>query len=397
MKKKFLTVLAVWALVRPLFAEPLRSPTWGFSIDLPEGYEYAAGDGQNRFSFSNGSGAALDLVVYNPGKYRSVSALAQDVKRQLKSSGQIWNFQYHGKNAAFLELKMKISNANYSGYALAVELQSEGGSPPLLAALAYGPASAGELLAFHFSALDSVAPSPGDRLLPGPVTEFAYPRKSPVQVEAQGLGFSFTVDENDAEAAKSVVDREFMVLSTYTQSQHWQFAWRRFYRMVYRDSYDRLADLSFRFERKWYAEEGRDLIFGQGQPGLPALQAEKKAQASLAQAALTWVQGFNYERDTLGSDFVDLVSAASGARGDCDSRAMLWAVILRRNNVPSAIMVSREYSHAMGLARIENPGATFSIDGEKWLVAETTAKVNIGRIAREQSDTAKWLGVPLEW
>ncbi|MDR0377916.1 MAG: hypothetical protein LBH70_09000, partial [Spirochaetaceae bacterium] len=35
-----------------LQGEPLASPTWGFSIDLPESYVYSDGDGRNRFSFT---------------------------------------------------------------------------------------------------------------------------------------------------------------------------------------------------------------------------------------------------------------------------------------------------------------------------------------------------------
>jgi hypothetical protein len=65
-------------------------------------------------------------------------------------------------------------------------------------------------------------------------------------------------------------------------------------------------------------------------------------------------------------------------------------------------MVSQDYSHAMGLADLTGAGARFKMDGMKgidgkgWLVAETTAQVPLGLIARENSDIDGWLGILLE-
>jgi hypothetical protein len=98
----------------------------------------------------------------------------------------------------------------------------------------------------------------------------------------------------------------------------------------------------------------------------------------------------------MGSDFVNLVSAATEGRGDCDSRALLWAVILEQANIPAAIMVSRDYGHAMGLAGLDGAGARFDLEGKSWLVAETTAIVPLGLIGAGVSETSKWLGVSFE-
>ncbi|MCL2129653.1 MAG: hypothetical protein FWH35_04775, partial [Treponema sp.] len=115
-----------------------------------------------------------------------------------------------------------------------------------------------------------------------------------------------------------------------------------------------------------------------------------------ADKALQWVQSFKYERDFMGSDFVNLVSAATEGRGDCDSRAMLWAIIMKQANIPSAIMVSRNYSHAMGLADLPGSGARFELEGQKLLVAETTTKVSIGLIGETVSEISEWLGISFE-
>ncbi len=379
----FLAVFLLCAAV--LRAEPLVSPTWGFRLDPPEGYAFSGGDGKNRFSFAAGSeaggpGARLDLVVYGPGRFGSVEKLAEDVRRRLGATGETASFAYRGKNAVLLRFDFSASNQAYVLWGLCVQLApaAAGAEAPLLTVLAYAPADQGDLEALHLSALDSLAPTPADRLAPGPITVFAYPPGARRSVPLPGLGVTALIDENDAEAARACVDREFSVLRRYADSPFWQEAWTRFYRALYRDAYDRLADVAFAVERALAPPSGAD------------------PDRRLAEKALGWVQNFSYERDLLGTDFVDLVSAATEGRGDCDSRALLWAILLRRANIPAAIMVSRDYAHAMALVELAGSGARFELGGRGWLVAETTAKVGLGMIGANVSDSAKWLGILLE-
>jgi hypothetical protein len=362
-------------------AEPLYSPTWGFSIDPPAGYEYVQGNGRDRFSFRSTGGAALDLVVYGPGagsSYPSLEALTGDMQNRLGNRGDRSGFTYRGKGAALMELAFTASpdrngpGAPLSGWGLCVELEPVGeGAAVFLAALAYGPAGAEDLQIFHLSALDSIAPTGADRLAPGPVTEFSYPRTKPVRTALGNSGFYATLDETDAEAAQALVDREFALLRRQSAGPLWQDAWKRFYRTIHRDSFDRLAEAAFILERGWREDEPR----------------------RFAERVLGWIQSFRYERDRMGSDFVNLVSAMVEGRGDCDSRAMLWAIILEQAAIPVAIMVSREYNHAMGLADLEGEGARFEMDGVSYLVAETTAPVALGLIDRESAGSAHWMGI----
>ena len=103
-----------------------------------------------------------------------------------------------------------------------------------------------------------------------------------------------------------------------------------------------------------------------------------------------------YERNFQGSDFLNLVTGITEGRGDCDSRAMLWAILLAHIDIRAAMMVSRHYGHAMGLTDLSGTGARFDHLGIQWLVAETTANVDIGLIAQDVSDPQFWLGVIFE-
>jgi hypothetical protein len=386
MKRWFVCAVFLW-LAGHLYAGQIYNPAWGFRLDLPAGYEYTGGDGESRFSFQGPKGARFDLRVYiglspgeagalSGGESGSVRETAADIGRRLGNQGETSFFQYRDKAAALIELNFSGS----TGWGLCVELAQADtkGTPPLLLALSYAPAASPGMDVYHLSALDSIIPSDAERRHPGAVTEFAFPRGAGKRIVLANTGLSAVFREHDAEAAQALVDREFALLRNYLVLDNWQEAWSRFYRAIFRDSWDRVADALFQLERSWNAAENGGTA------------------RHLAEQALAFVQGFTYERDSMGSDFVNLVSAVTEGRGDCDSRSMLWAMALAQANIPAAIMVSREYSHAMGLADIPGAGARFEAGGIKWLVAETTAPVGLGLIGKDRSTIESWLGILFE-
>jgi hypothetical protein len=403
---------------RFLAAEPLYSPSWGFRVDLPEGYrQLPEGDGKNKFAYTSQFGALLDVTVYT-GK-ASLEALAGEIETKLGGKGERNAFNYNGKAALLSSLSFPDKskrNGRFSGWALYMELavpavlpppaakRTEGRAPaalqpdarPMLFILSYGPPDE-TLQSFHLSVLDSVAAGGEDTRIPGPVSAFTWPAGAWKRYPLAGTKEQAWFRENDAQAAQALVDREFSVLKRYAGSPLWKDAWKRFYRAIYRDSFDRLKDAAFILERNWRAEAFRNAPGSRQSEEERELENRSAAARILAEKALGWVQSFKYERDLLGSDFVNLISAAREGRGDCDSRAMLWAVVLEQAGIPSAIMVSREFSHAMGLADIEGEGARFPFkEGNteyRWMVAETTAKVGIGRIEQKVSEVTKWLGI----
>jgi hypothetical protein len=354
------------------------------------GYSFTGGDGKDRFSFRSSEGASLDLAVYPSAA--SVKNLAEDIQKRLVNRGEISFFEYRKKPAALAELQFDDPGRGgmvNEGWALFLELDPPetgakgmgglGTGKPLLLALAYGPRGREELQNLHLSALDSLVPTEGDRRAPGPITEYAYPRGAVREVKLPDFDIKTRIHEGDPEAAQALVDREFEVLRLGAETALWQEGWIRFYRAIYRDSFERLAETAFVLERFWNTREGKN-----GQ------------ERDFAEWLLSWIQSFHYERERMGSDFVNLVSAVVEGRGDCDSRALLWAVFLEQANIPAAIMVSRDYGHAMGLADLSGSGARFDLGGKRWLVAETTAAVPLGLIGAGVSEISKWLGVTFE-
>ena len=403
-KKFSLIPLYFILLCSRAFAFPVESSNWGFRVDLPEGYVFSSGDGRDTFSFENANGAKFDIAIYASERtagvqgrtYASVDALARDVHARLKNSGDIDFFEYRGKKASLLTLEFQLSGSLMTGWALCIELDTPGSrqagsaaqserSPsttkPLLLTMAYGPAERNGLASFHLSALDSLAPEESDRLAPGPISEFAYPRDTRIRTPIYGLGIHAWIFEEDAEAAQTLIDREYFILRHYENAPNWKQAWTRFYQIIYRDSFERLVDIAFQVERKL---------------NISSTENRNPDNREFANQVLRWVQTFEYERDLEGSDFINLISAAAEGRGDCDNRAMLWAVILIQADIPAAMMVSRNYGHAMGLVDLPGAGARFDLEGQKFLVAETTADVPIGLIGETVSEIEHWLGIPFD-
>jgi hypothetical protein len=72
---------------------------------------------------------------------------------------------------------------------------------------------------------------------------------------------------------------------------------------------------------------------------------------------------------------------------------MLMSILLRRENIDSILMISLKHEHALAAVDAPGVGARYAFDGKQWLVAETTARVDIGRIDAAQADPADWMGV----
>jgi len=345
------------------------SPTWGFFIDLPEGYHFTDGDGRDRFSFSGPEGLMFDIIVYN-GRFNTMLELVNDVNRRLSNRGEADFFQYRDKQAAV----MKLTFGEFDGWGLALGLENAAAA---MLALSYGPAGKEGMELFHLSALDSISPTAADRRYPGPVMEYSYPRGELKNTPLAVRGLSAMIYEHDAEAAQVLIEREFSILGAYLNTPYLQAACIRYYRFIFRDSYDRIFNAASAVVRNFNGH---------------AVSANEQKRA-FAQRVLTFVQGFEYERDLSGSDFVNLVTAITEGRGDCDSRAMLFAMLLFNANMRGAIMLSHYYSHAMGLAEVAGSGARFEALGTQWLVAETTASIDIGLIDQQQTDIRHWFAV----
>ncbi|MBE3064859.1 MAG: transglutaminase domain-containing protein, partial [Spirochaetes bacterium] len=325
----------------------------------------------------------LDILIRETGRFSSAEEMAAKMLEELGSKGQSSSFVYEGRRAVIAELSFTLDGSPRRGYALFISgSASPAGGPAAgggYALLAHAGASRFDsVVDFIMSCLDAFSIDRAARRAPGPVSQFLLPWPAPRSDRKTAVlpGGRIELPWSSEEARQEllIVQREYRILTTYLEERTlWIDAWGRFYRMVYRESAARLDSFTAAFART-----------------LPADDPTEGARRVLA-----WVQDFVFERDLSGLDFVPPLVAAFERRGDCDTRAIVMAIILERLGIDSVLMLSREYSHAMLAVDVPGGGQRFPFKGTEYLVAETTAKVGLGMIDSSQADFSKWLGVDL--
>ncbi len=350
-----------------LGAEQLYSEDWGYSLDLPEGYALQAKDGSSRFAFANQFfPATLHIVLYPREKWKNSSEALKNVTAQLTSTGPLVSFVWRQRDASI----SRIESKDQAGWSVALELAGKKGW--LVMACVSKPDKAVALEPLIISTLDAVYTDEGSWFEPGPMTAFAWASDGSMNAEIRFGTETRSVPfaKIDAEANQALVDREFSLLTGYLGTEQMYSAWKRYYRMIYRDSW-------FRLEKAIFAINS-----------LVPRESEKAAAA-----LLSWTQGFTYERNREGADFLNLPEAMMTLKGDCDSRALLLVIMLNQMGVDAILLISPEYSHALAAIDCPGEGARFSYGKKKYLIADTTAKVGLGMIAENMANPDKWFAV----
>jgi hypothetical protein len=380
-----LALLLAFGLPARAAPEQLKSQL-GFFVDLPTGFSLKSGDGRSRFAFVDPQGGMeYDILAYEPGRFADAEDLAKQSLDKLGSSGDRTSYGYEGRPAVLAELSFALDGARKKGYALFIGARAGGGAEAStgersFALLAYAPEADFDAYSdFILSCLDCFSVDAAARRAPGPLSQFTldWPpsrdRQKTVSLPGGGSAILPWTEEEAAQEKQTDL-REYKVLGAYADEEGpWQDAWARFYRMAYRESAARLDRLALEAAR----------LLPQDDP------------TETARQVLAWVQGFVYERDQGGSDFIPPLTAAFGATGDCDSRAVLAAILLEDRGIDAILMVSKEYAHAMLAVDVPGGGQRFAFKGKKYLVAETTAHVGLGMIAANMADWSKWMGIDL--
>lgn len=385
---------AVFAILCALFfiapqavhAEILYSENYGYCIDLPEAFtlEQQSEDERSLFFSHTILPVYFAIKVYDSGEYASSKEAISDVLNQLKAKGGTTSLMWNGRDSTLSNFSLDMPDKSRNeGWAASVAIPEK---KAFITLLCYAPSGKqGQCAQFILSVIDSFIPAQNCFTKSGLITAFAYPgsKQKPITLTIGGKTIKTSVDAEDAEAAKFVVDREYAVLTLYANHNLWKEAWQRYYRMIYRDSYSRLNQVSADIYKALFTDAMK--------------KDAANPERAYAQELLTWLQNFTYERAKTNkhSDFTDLISAVSGQGSDCDSRSMLLCALMKHIGTNATLYISREYSHSVAGLALEGAGAKITTSGTDFTLAETTAHVDIGRIAQDMSDTAKWIPVEL--
>ena len=379
MKKIIYCLILFFVGISVSFAEILNSPTWGYSVDLPEEFVLVDKNGADSYMFENAFvSSTVILKAYKKEKFSSSLEAMETVMKQLGAEFECAETDWRNTDCIISQFAFNIGDASNTGWAVSSLLQDSKG---YVVMLCYTPTDVFyDLEQFVISCVDSLCIDYGSYYSPGPLTSFAFP-KGEVQnntVEIAGEKIDFTLNSNDIEADRFVVEREYSVLSLYQDSEMWVEAWQRYYRQVYKNAYSRLKIAAFNIYNR-----------------LIKTCKSENPEIELAQKLLSWTQGFDYVRDFTSTDFTPITASITGTGSDCDSRAMLLACLLHHMNYDTCLFVSAEFSHSLFGIVLDKAGAKINIDGRQFLLGETTAQVDIGLVPANMNQTDKWIFVEL--
>ena len=379
MKKIIYCLILFFVGISVSFAEILNSPTWGYSVDLPEEFVLVDKNGADSYMFENAFvSSTVILKAYKKEKFSSSLEAMETVMKQLGAEFECAETDWRNTDCIISQFAFNLGGASNTGWAVSSLLQDSKG---YVVMLCYTPTEVFyDLEQFVISCVDSLCIDYGSYYSPGPLTSFAFP-KGEVQnhtVEIAGEKIDFPLNSNDIEADKFVVEREYSVLSLYQESEMWVEAWQRYYRQVYKNAYSRLKIAAFNIYNR-----------------LIKTCESENPEIELAQKLLSWTQGFDYVRDFTSTDFTPITASITGTGSDCDSRAMLLACLLHHMNYDTCLFVSAEFSHSLFGIVLDKAGAKINIDGRQFLLGETTAQVDIGLVPANMNQTDKWIFVEL--
>ena len=372
----FIFIGLTWLTLWTLCAEEIASSEYLFSADIPEGFALVEHNGQDRFRYQNAVfPAEFQLAIYPARQFGKAADCLAHVARQIGAASDCAELTWRGRDAAILQLKFAAG----AGWGFAAELPQEKG---YLAVIAYSYAgqvsqmgvqvSDEERELFNLSVLDSFLTGLGSAVSPGIVATFTFPKEGEINVPfaTENVNLLVPLDKSDAAANQYVVDREYLVLTKYANTPLVQDAWKRFYRMIYRDAWKRMENAAFVIEG--------------------ALPRDSGARArELSQ----WLFGFDYTRDLAGSDFTSLPKAFAQKTGDCDTRCLLFVLLMRQMGVDAALLISPELSHSVATVDAEIAGPRFIIEEKEMSAIDLTSSKTEGRLLPEMSDASKWFAV----
>lgn len=381
-----------------LHAYLITSQNFNYTLDMPEGFEITDMESDESavlFKSRYLDAYAIAKVLPSPSFSSAKDALA-DVFSKLRASSEFSQTVWKRRTCAIASFTSPaLLSEEARGWAVCVPFTTASKEGKYLSVLAYSTqANEEDLRQVLISILDSLIIDNAGFSECGIITSAFFPRNSPesITLSINGKKIETQVDADDKEANQFVIDREFAVFKFYAENDLPEMydAWTRFYRLIARDTMERVKRASF------------DIYSSLWQPAKE--QDGKTPERAFAQFLLTWAQDLEYGRRSADPDKADLESIPSileGGASDCDGRSLLLMCILKNCGIDSCFFVSAEYSHALlGVYLPENAGQTIPVQNgnekKEYLTGETTAKgITLGMMPEAMQDKSKWLSIEL--
>ncbi|MBI9096849.1 MAG: hypothetical protein JEY91_00155 [Spirochaetaceae bacterium] len=376
MKIHRIILLYVSVVALPLFGEEFFIEEHNYTIYIPEGWNVLDSTNLEELSFMSDDQTVVSQVsTFDGQKYDSALDMFYDLTGDLKKESDGESFLYNGDDSYLADITFDNEGNTLRGWFLFINRDDRDYYIFSFSGLEYYE----EKLSFILSVLDSFRVENNETTYkPGAVSQFFYPFPGKGQDMAQmvlnGNIVSFNTDLNEFEASQLVIEREANLMIYYQDLGDrplFEEAWKRYYKIIFRDNYERFASL---------AETLKNTDIG-------------KNDREKAIILLNWIQNFKYTRVDTFSDLLSPISAVSNEEGDCDARGLAFSIILKHLGIDSLLLVSWQYKHSISAVDVPGDGARYPFEEKTFIVAETTEVVDMGMIPQSMSEGEKWIPV----
>lgn len=376
MKSKFIGIIFLlrflFFIPGSLFAEEYYVQSYDYYLNIPVSWPVYSAEREDYLVFQDKAGQAIFQVqtIHDIPAGTKPAEVCRNILSGLKPVIESADFFYNNHASAYGTVEFSMNGNPVSGFFVCIEIE---GTYVLL--FSYVPKQfSGPYMPIMLSCLDGFSLSLEGLRRPGPVSQFYYPFPGPESrrftIRFQDSAFQFSIDPGSIDASQVMIEREASILANLKKLD--TVAWKRYYQMIYRDSYSRLSPA---------AEYIKNRIRG-------------KDNYTVASELLAWLQQFTYLRTGTVSDLQAPVQSLITRSGDCDSLGLLYCIILDYLGIDAVLMVSAEYGHSIVGVDVPGKGARFPFEGKQYLVAELTDDVALGLIDRQMADPEKWIPIP---
>ncbi|MBN2546243.1 MAG: hypothetical protein JXB50_10635 [Spirochaetes bacterium] len=368
---KIIIMILILSITTSFYSYEVLNSQIGYIVDLPEEWEVLDSDNSSMVTFTDPThNATFQIFCFKKDAFNNALEILNYIKKIFSAQGEHELFNYMDQESIFSDLTFNTFNHRVRGYAVLINGNNYDYALLSSAGMDYYE----QLHDYLLSCINSFSSSKENKLYPGPVSQYyySYPSKknTSIKLNINNKYVNFNYDTNDIDATKVVIEREARILAL-TKDEYYN-AWARYYRMIYKDNYNRLKDFS---------DSLREVINVSSINDLKDL--------------ISWIQGFTFYRTNTISDFTSPIELISTGKGDCDSRVIMLSIILNHLGIDSIILVSVKYRHSIIGIDINYEGKKILFNNKNYLLVELTKRLEIGILEDNISDLNYWFPMKL--
>lgn len=373
----FLGCLLLWGLSNITFLGAYEVTLHGGPImDIPAAWFLDESDPAVPSWYSPDRRGGVEVRLWAPGTWESMDDFLRDWSAE-DARGETARFAHWDGEAALADWSFAVDGIDYRGWFLF----TTGSGPDVRVSAIAAEEDYEGMGAFLLSAVDSYSPARRWNRSPGAVGRFLEITgdKGTRTVSADIAGRRVVWENSPAgdAASQDIIEREAAVLAAYAgRPELFTEAWRRYYRLIFRDSYSRLTPLAEALKSGPLPPEGLE-------------------PREAAEGVLQWLQGFSYGSTDGFSDLLAPSAAGASGIGDCDSLALVLLILMDSYGVDGRLLISHQAGHALAALDVPGEGLRYAENGKDWLAAELTAPLPLGELPSRLNGVKDWFGIDL--